>query len=172
MKTPDKEKICINCEGRIPQNIEQCTYCGVDQKSAQRAPIFQNQSLEDSLASLYTPPYQAKRPQFVQPQEPQEQPAQQQHAAPFYQEPSETVQMDPLLGSAALEEEEVAPAKSALLPTILLFSGANVLFLGLMQLFFSKNGVLRLEWNAHYWFLYCIFAVPCLFLGYRKFKEL
>lgn len=161
MKTTDKEKMCMSCEGRIPLNADKCSYCGAEQKSSYRTPIFQNQSLEDSLASLYTPPYQGKRPQFTKPTE---EPMQ------IYKEVTEKPQMDPILGTPPQEEE--VPAKSSLWTTVLLFAGANFLFLGLMQLFFSKNGVLRLEWDAHYWFLYCLVAAPCLFFGYKKFKEL
>lgn len=167
MKTVDKEKMCLSCEGRIPQNAEKCSYCGAEQKNSYRAPIFQNQSLEDSLTSLYTPPYQGKRPQFTQAEEPQPL----QSLEPMYKDVTEEKpQMEPLFGSEAKEEEE--QKKSSLLPTALLFAGANFLFLGLLQLLFSKDGVLRLEWNAHYWFLYCILSAPCLFFGYKKFKDL
>ncbi|MBS0629590.1 MAG: hypothetical protein JSS30_05120 [Verrucomicrobia bacterium] len=167
MKTTDKEKMCLSCEGRIPLNADKCSYCGAEQKNAYRAPIFQNQSLEDSLASLYTPPYQGKRPQFTKPQESQQDLLH--NTQPLYKEIPENPTMDPLISADAQEE---APTKSSLWPTVLLFAGANFLFLGLMQLFFSKNGVLHLEWDAHYWFLYCIVAAPCLFFGYKKFKQL
>lgn len=170
MKPSDREKMCMSCEGRIPLNADKCAYCGADQKTTYKTPIFQNQSLEDSLASLYTPPYQGKRPQFTKPQDPAEETMQ--NTPPLYKEVTEKPQMmEPLYAATAPEEQE-APSKSALWPTLFLFAGANFLFLGLMQLFFSKNGVLRLEWDAHYWFLYCIFAAPCLFFGYKKFKDL
>jgi hypothetical protein len=166
MKTVDKEKMCLSCEGRIPLNAEKCSYCGAEQKNSYRAPIFQNQSLEDSLTSLYTPPYQGKRPQFTKTEEPQPL----QSLEPMYKDVTEQPQMESMIGSTVKEEEE--QKKSSLWPTALLFAGANFLFLGLLQLLFSKNGVLRLEWNAHYWFLYCILSAPCLFFGYKKFKEL
>jgi hypothetical protein len=167
MKTVDKEKMCGNCDGRIPLHAERCSYCGMEQtKNASRTPIFQNQSLEDSLASLYTPPYQGKRPQFTQ--VPQEEPLQQ--LEPMYKEVTEIPKADPLIG--ATQNEEEVETKSSLWPTVFLLAGANFIFVGLMQLFFSKNGVLRLEWNAHYWFLYCILGVPCLYFGYKKFKDL
>nr|NGX48283.1 hypothetical protein [Chlamydiota bacterium] len=133
-----------------------------------QAPIFQNQSLEDSLTSLYTPPYQGKRPQFTQnaPSEPDliyEEP-------PMYKEVTERPEMNPLLG-ATVDEEETA-SKSSLLPTVLLFAGANFSILGFMQLFFSKNGILRLEWDANYWFFYCLLGLPLLYFGYKKVKNL
>lgn len=160
MKTVDKEKMCGNCDGRIPLNADRCSYCGMEQtKISSRTPIFQNQSLEDSLASLYTPPYQGKRPQFteVPPAEPLHQ------LEPMYKEVTEKPQ---------IQNEEEVETKSSLWPTTFLLAGANFIFVGLMQLFFSKNGILRLEWNAHYWFLYCILGAPCLYFGYKKLKEL
>nr|NGX47902.1 hypothetical protein [Chlamydiota bacterium] len=71
MKSMDQEKMCISCDGRIPFDAEVCPYCaskqsGAGMQNSFQAPIFQNQSLEDSLTSLYTPPYQGKRPQFTQ----------------------------------------------------------------------------------------------------------
>lgn len=179
MTTVEKEKLCVSCEGRIPLDAEVCSYCAADQtkpkaQNPYRAPLFQNQSLEDSLASLYTPPYQGKRPQFTSPQTAEEEPLQNQEPMyndrPLYKDVTERAQMDPLLGSTADEEE--VPAKSSLWPTVFLVAGANFAFLGLMQLFFSKNGVLRLEWDANYWFFYCILSAPFLFFGYKKLKEL
>lgn len=176
MKTVDKEKICGNCDGRIPLSAERCSYCGAEQViNSSRIPIFQNQSLEDSLASLYTPPYQGKRPQFTQTEqttreEPLKQLESMYNERPLYKEVTEKPQMDPLLGATA--NEDAVETKSSLWPTVFLLAGANFIFVGLMQLFFSKNGVLRLEWNAHYWFLYCILGAPCLYFGYKKFKEL
>ena len=179
MKSLEKEKICISCEGRIPIHIQICPFCASDQSGPRiqnsfQTPIFQNQSLEDSLTSLYTPPYQGKRPQFGQIQDtpyemPYETPHMDDEERPHYKEVTKTEQVDPLFG-ATVDEEPTE--KSSLLPTLLLIGGVNIFILGLMQLFFSKNGVLRLEWNATYWFFYCLLASPLLYFGYKKFKEL
>jgi hypothetical protein len=171
MTTTEKEKICVSCEGRIPFDAEVCPYCAVQQSAGGhhsfQSPIFENQSLEDSLTSLYTPPYQGKRPKFGQPREQQlpyaEEPS-------LYKEVTEKPEMNPFLG--AIIEDEEQPPKSSLIPTTLLFAGANITLIGLMQLFFSKNGVLRLEWNANFWFFYCLLGIPLLYFGYKKVKDL
>ena len=179
MKAIEKEKMCLSCEGRISLDAEVCPYCAAEQEKVKienpyRAPIFQNQSLEDSLASLYTPPYQGKRPQFAEPQNIQKQlnpkPEPMYNERPLYKDVTERPQMDPLLGAMVKEEDD--QTKSSLWPTVFLFAGANCLFLGLMQLFFSKNGILRLEWDSNYWFVYCLLGAPFLYLGYKKIKEL
>ncbi len=174
MKSTDREKMCISCEGRIPFDAEICSYCASKQsgggiQNSFQTPIFQNQSLEDSLTSLYTPPYQGKRPQFAQSTTSQPDPTEEDEH-PMYKEVTERPEMNPLLGATVDEEE--APPRSSLIPTTLLFAGANFSLLGLMQLFFSKNGILRLEWDANYWFFYCLFGIPLLYFGLKKIKHL
>ncbi len=179
MKSVEKEKICISCEGRISFDAQVCPFCASDQSGSKiqnsfQAPIFQNQSLEDSLSSLFTPPYQGKRPQFGIPQNlsepaPQE-PKQMYEEPPLYKDVTEHPHVDPLL-SATIEEEEETE-ESSLWPTLLLIAGANICILGLMQLFFSRGGVLRLEWNANYWFFHCLVGAPLLYFGYKKVKAL
>lgn len=169
MKSIEKEKMCVSCEGRIPLDTEVCPFCATHQRATSvqnsfQAPIFQNQSLEDSLTSLYTPPYQGKRPQFDTQslKEPE---------MPLYKEVTERPEMDrPLIDSSG-EDEEV-PRKGSFLPTILLTAGAQFAVIGLMQLFFSKNGVLRLEWDANYWFFYFLASAPLFYFGFQKMKGL
>ena len=180
MKSAEREKICLNCEGRIPLDADVCPYCASHQTqavgdSAFQAPLFDNQSLEDSLTSLYTPPYQGKRPQFdapfgeqplpsspILPEEPPSSP---------YREVTGRDSVDPLEGATAPLEDE-APKQSSLIPMTLLLAGAQFVVIGLMQLFFSKNGVLRLEWNANYWFFYFLMSAPLFYFGHKKLKLL
>lgn len=172
MKSSEKEKICISCEGRISFSTEVCPFCAHHQTQAKaqpsfQTPIFQHQSLEESLTSLYTPPYQGKRPHFVTGEEStHELPMVNEHL--HYKEVNGKTRSDPLLTTV---DEEPA-SKSSFWPTLFLIAGANVFILGLMQLFFSKNGILRLEWDANYWFFYCLLGAPLLYFGYRKINEL
>lgn len=174
MKSVEREKMCISCEGRIPIDAEVCHYCASKQSGAGlqnsfQAPIFQHQSLEDSLTSLYTPPYQGKRPQFsINPNT---------ESAPSYsydeEEASPYKSVKPereTIFKASVDEEEKAASKNSLWPTAFLLGGAHFSILGLMQLFFSKNGILRLEWDANYWFFYCLIGIPLLYFGYKKLK--
>ncbi|NGX39979.1 MAG: hypothetical protein KR126chlam1_01319 [Chlamydiae bacterium] len=177
MKSAEREKICINCEGRIPFDTTICPYCASEQAASQnnsfQTPLFQNQSLEDSLTSLYTPPYQGKRPQFsptAEEESPEEQGYFDESDEPLYKDVTEKPAMDPLIG-ATVEEQEEPVSRSPLVPTLFLTAGLNLAILGLMQLCFSKNGILRLEWNASHWFFPVILAAPLLYFGYKKLQN-
>jgi hypothetical protein len=52
MKTKDRQKMCLNCDARIPLEADQCPFCAYSS----------TQALHQSLTSLYTPPY-AKAPE-------------------------------------------------------------------------------------------------------------
>ncbi len=70
------------------------------------------------------------------------------------------------------EEQQFADDKTSFWPILFLSIGANLLMLGLLQLFFSDQGFLRLEWDSSYWFVYCLAALPLVFLGYKKATQL
>ncbi|HSW86927.1 MAG TPA: hypothetical protein VLG49_05450, partial [Rhabdochlamydiaceae bacterium] len=65
MNPADRKKMCTSCDGMIPIDAETCPYCTADQaqtieSTPHQAPLFKHQSLQDSLTSLYTPPYSSK----------------------------------------------------------------------------------------------------------------
>jgi hypothetical protein len=140
-----------------------------------QTPLFDNQSLEDSLTSLYTPPYHGKRPQFDAPFVDHPLPstpvlAEAPPSSP-YREVRGQDSIDPLKEATTPLEEE-ASKQSGLIPMTLLFAGSQLVVVGLMQLFFSKDGVLDLEWNASYWVFYFLMSAPLLYFGYKKLKLL
>lgn len=178
MLPKDRQKMCANCDGRIPLDSEVCPYCTADVKSS-LAPAFSgkelhHQSLQDSLTSLYTPPYAKNSSLISQGGEKKEvfhfskaEPLKDSmiekrfnHASPSLGAPTIPVE------SAADSNEE--QAKNGFWPLLLLSIGTNLLTLGLLQLFFSDNGFLRLEWDSRYWFVYCLAALPLFFLGFKK----
>lgn len=61
MLPKDRQKMCTNCDGRIPWDAEMCPYCSANTKptigGAGGAKDPYHQSLQDSLTSLYTPLY-------------------------------------------------------------------------------------------------------------------
>ena len=65
-------------------------------------------------------------------------------------------------------DPNVDQGKNSFWPILLLSIGTNLLTLGLLQLFFSDNGFLRLEWDSSYWFVYCLAALPLFFFGFKK----
>ena len=65
-------------------------------------------------------------------------------------------------------EKEYQEDKNSFWPILLLSIAANLFIVGILQLLFSDEGYLRLEWNSHYWFFYCLASLPLFFLGYKK----
>ena len=162
MKTSEKQKICPHCEGRVPLEAELCPYCAHELTNLAKPPqgLFQSQSLEESLSSLYKPPYQGKRASqdFT-------------HAKnvenALYKEPSRELSREPSGETPAEAEKE---RKSSLWPTFMLLLAMNLFVLGLLQLFFATDGVVRLEWDASNWAFYCLAALPLCFFGWKKLR--
>lgn len=166
MHPKERHKICGSCDGRIPIDAQLCPYCTADQSfsSGSNSSLSNHhRSLQQSLSAPYTPPYQAKQPGSVPPKE-------------SFQD-KKFVQPPSLLNPTSIpvppnEEVENQVAKNVFWPVLLLSIGANLLILGLLQLFFSDQGILRLEWESRYWFIYCLIALPFVFLGLKKTKLL
>ncbi len=187
MKTADKQKMCSNCHGRIPVEAEACPYCGQEQmeqllpESSSQATLFEQQSLQDSLTSLYSPPYPSKRAPIYGP-------AQTPKTAPLKAQVPVRKPLEPKSPFAPVKEERAAPqeeegvesasktptpsSKESLWALILMILGGNIFTLGLVQLFFGENSRLCLEWKTAHWYLYCLAALPLLFVGYRFSSKL
>lgn len=166
MHPKDRQKMCLNCDGRIPFEAVECPYCAAKQGSeASSAKQSHHDSIQESLTALYAHQYMGKSDEKKQSHEPVKDPMVEKRFNPTA----------PHLGipSIALETQEEQPvdeAKSSFWPLLLLSLGGNLLTVGLLQLFFSDNGFLRLEWDSSYWFLYCLAALPLFFLGFKKAK--
>jgi len=183
MQTKDRQKMCGNCDGRIPFDADTCPYCASEQsaapQSAGSAKELHHQSLQDSLTSLYTPPYAGKSPGFMSPTgEKKEvpnfsnpQPLKEPMAEKRFSSAGVSLGV-PTIPVDAAEEHQVDEGRSSFWPILLLSFGANLLMVGLLQLFFSDNGFLRLEWDSSYWFVYCLAALPLFFLGFKKVNAL
>lgn len=155
MKPVDRQKICSNCDGRIPMNAKECIYCGAELPEEVQTPLFKQQTLQESLTSLYSPPYSSRNQTLFQSEE---EPASRSPSTP----PSQSAT------AAASQEESEADIKSSFLPILLLVVGSNLFTVGLLQFFFSSNGLLALEWDSSFWFLYCLTALPLCYFGYKK----
>ncbi len=186
MKTVDRQKMCAHCDGRLPLDADRCIHCGAEVKtepaSAKSSVLFANQSLQDSLASLYTPPYSVKSPHFSPATEKKKvsieqmtapvSPSKTSSEAPFESVPrfSSAPTAEPT--RAAPSPDGVPEVQGSLVPLVSLLVAAQIFTLGILQLLFSDDGVLRLEWNSSYWFLYCLSAVPLFFFGLKKAGKL
>ena len=147
MRVKDRQKICSHCEGRISVEADTCLYCGMPlvEEKPEEKPVDVMSTLQGGIPSLYPPLYANK----------QEQQTKSTNKAVY---PQEAV--------LPLEEKEEEKAKFASIVLALL--GSTLFILGLMQGFFSEGGVLRLEWNCQYWFLYLFLAIPLLYMGVKN----
>jgi hypothetical protein len=133
---------------------------------------FNNQSLQDSLTSLYTPPY-SQRASNVEAEENEIAKKKSDSFREVKIEKSNfsSVKAAAMQHNAAQAEDEEAQNKSPLVPILLLSLGSNLFLLGIFQFFFSQGGFLRLEWDASYWFIYSLLSLPFLYLGIKKVSK-
>ncbi|NGX50302.1 MAG: hypothetical protein K1060chlam2_00143 [Chlamydiae bacterium] len=181
MKQIDRTKACWNCEADVNYEATYCPFCGTDlltssAEAANQAPKhdakFSDQTLQESLASLYKPPYSVRNRQglgvpdervdtpFKQADPIKDDPLFQSYDEVEHQESEETV----------IEEEEVT-RRGDILPLLFLMIGAHFFVLGTLLLFCSKDGFVTLQWNSSYWFIYCLISFPILYLGARLLKR-
>lgn len=186
MKQVDRTKVCWSCEADVSYEATYCPFCGTDlltstiepkEEQPRQDERFSTQSLEESLASLYKPPYSVRNkqglgvpdereePAFKQVTPPKEDPLFQTYDPPEAEEPPPPPQQE-----EAIEEKETQ--RGGVLPLLLLSVGINLCLLGLLILFFSKDGVVNLQWSAHYWFVYLLIGLPTAYFGVRFLRQL
>ncbi len=162
MGSVKNRKLCWNCDGSVHIHSTKCPYCGTDL-------VAEPQENEPYQQSAYAPP-----PPPVQSPEPAAPPpppyVQQVQPGPDYLMQNQPPP-PPLPNPETVAHEEQAPARSDIMPLILMLPGAFFLLFSLMLLLFSENGKLTLQWNASYWLTYLLIGLPLLFLGYRSLKR-
>jgi hypothetical protein len=177
MLAKDRHKMCTSCDGRIPLDADTCPYCATNTKTTiggihgNKDPY--HQSLQDSLTSLYTPPYGKNSSLLNQAGEKKD--ASLFNKAESFKESMMEKKFNhasslgaPMIPAESAMDPNADQGKNGFWPILLLSIGTNLLTLGLLQLFFSDNGFLRLEWDSRYWFIYCLTALPLFFLGFKK----
>lgn len=187
MKQVDRTKICWSCEADVSYEATYCPFCGTDLLTAtveskenppKQDERFAKQSLEESLASLYKPPYSVRNRQGLGVPDEREElsfreatPPKKDELLQSYDlsEKEEPLQMPP---SSEITLEEKVEGKGGVLPLLLLSIGLNLTVLGILVLFFSKDGVVRLEWNSYYWFIYLLIGLPTAYVGGRLLNQL
>lgn len=187
MKQADHTKICSGCDADVSYEATYCPFCGTDlltslveSKTEKDAPDnrFSAQSLEESLASLYKPPYSVRNRQGLGVPDEREESTFKQVSAPkedplfqTYEAPPKRV--EPVRPPAAeVKVKTQAEERGSVWPLLLLSIGLNLAVLGILILFFSKGGVVRLEWSARYWFFYLLIGLPTAYLGVRSLKQI
>jgi ribosomal protein L40E len=159
MQTKEKVKMCPFCEGSMPMDATECTYCGSSLLKVRKAKLTYP-AAEESLASLYEPPYSPNR-RLVTPAVEQEE-----ILPPPRKEEREE----------AVREETNEAAKESLkeegLGALLLLSlGGQLFTLSWLLFFFSHHGRLILEWKSRYWMIYLGIGMLFLYQGYKKLKK-
>ena len=183
MSQVEHTKVCWSCEANVSHNATYCPFCGSDLLTSENDSKdmslkgdgrFQSQPLEESLASLYKPPYSVRNKQglgvpdhrektsFTQVTPPKED--------PLFQGYDQTEKKENKTVQEAAKAEE--PMQGVMWPLLLLSIGINLSLLGLLVLIFSKEGVVHLQWNMRYWFYYILFGISMSYLGIRCLKKL
>ena len=188
MKQVDRTKVCWSCEADVSYEATYCPFCGTDlltsaveskEEPTKQDERFATQSLEESLASLYKPPYSVRNrqglgvpdereePSFKQVTPPKEDPLFQSYDS---QELRETP--PPSASTPAIKPQEQTEERGGVLPLLLLSVGVNLIVLGILIVFFSKEGMVCLEWSARYWFFYLLTGLAIAYMGVRSLKQL
>lgn len=144
-------KLCNHCDGQIELDSVFCPYCGTEVRAEkegqtnERGRTSKSLSAEETLSSLYPPPYQPKGLE-----------------APFEKEAV----------MATEESKKEVNESSALWPILCLSVGFNFLLLSLFLLLFSGRDELIFKWNTHLWFVYLIISAPLIYFGYRRSSQI
>ncbi len=173
MKKGEKQKMCTQCDARLPLDSDICIYCGskVDGGSSNWDRTAGSAVRMGSLESPYKPPYPSRLPELSRDQEESASHSETEELAhPCHHEQEPLEREDPLAQAvrAVAMPEETHDRKKSLLASGSLLLASYLLLLGLLQLLFSEGGKLRLEWSTDYWYIYCLAALPLVYLGYKK----
>lgn len=152
MSVKQKKKLCWNCEGRVPLTEENCPFCGV-----------YITPLDLSENPLLKPPYRIVDEEEEEEQEIPSSPFADKEGNPHSEEEAKAVAMEAPLSS---DMNRVA------ITALLLLAGTVFLMFGTTLWFYSDIGVLVLQWDAQYWFVYLLVALPLLFFGWRSLMKI
>ncbi|NRA89863.1 MAG: zinc-ribbon domain-containing protein [Simkaniaceae bacterium] len=198
MKQIDRTKVCWNCEADVSNQATYCPFCGTDLLTSSSSTAnkqtpppqdtkFAQQSLQESLASLYKPPYSVRNRQGLGVPDEREESAlsevEKQDENPLFQSyeqmeleeqefapPPAAPTASPMVDEA-VQEDEIFTRRGSILPLLFMMIGAHLFMLGALLLFCSKDGVVTLQWSSKFWFIYCLIGFPILFFGAKMLKS-
>lgn len=169
MKTTEQNKNCTKCMATVPVEALQCLYCGNDlskQHSGYSAPdpgYSQQQTLEQSLYTLYKPSYTPREASIIEEEKPLEEKPYTFQKAPL-QTPSYPFAEQDIAAQTESNEKGFLPV----LPFVLLTAGLNLLLFSLILAIFGKNGKLTLSWDTSYWAFLLLTSLPIIYMGWSK----
>lgn len=149
MSKPIKTKLCWNCEGNVSRSAENCPYCAVylspegDDLIEEPAPRAPYKVEKGNSGDIPKAPYNPT---------------------------SDTENSEDETQEASLTQP-LSSFQATFLPLIFLTTGLISLFFSLMLFLFSENGKLTLQWDGDMWYVYALFALPLLFMGWRYLEQ-
>lgn len=149
MSKPIKTKLCWNCEGSVSRAAENCPYCAVYLSP-------EGEDLNEDPAPIKAP-YKVEKSSGDIPKAP-------------YNPASDAEQAEEEVDEAAISRP-LTGFQATFLPLIFLTTGLISLFFSLMLFLFSENGKLTLQWDGDLWYIYALFALPLLFIGWRYLEQ-
>ncbi|MCY3974767.1 MAG: hypothetical protein OXF02_04390 [Simkaniaceae bacterium] len=183
-KVEDRLRICFACQANVKGEAIYCPFCGENLPAPCDIPLEGSGSFsgdeEESLASLYSPPYSIRgRSDFGIPDKepptmkcPGKDVREEEEVLSGRVVPEREDHPFRVRGEVQEEEEDTEKGCGGLFPLVSLFLGTHLVLFGLLTLLFAKGGILSLQWDAHYWFLYCIIGVPAVYFGVRSLRAL
>lgn len=155
MNHHEKKKLCWNCEGSVSFAEETCPYCGVSV-----VPAF----LEGAEVE-FAPPYKMVEEKYSEIPK-----------SPFaLHDEKDDVDVDESyepLKEVISSEQDVDEFKRVAIAVTLLLSGSVFFLFSVALGLFSHHGIFTLHWDASYWFVYTILAVPLLLFGWRSLMKI
>ena len=197
MSVKKRMKLCSNCDGFVDLDVIICPYCGSDVLLSEETipdldetpPIAhyrKKMSVEETLSSLYPPPYKPKNIHVPNPMNPDplnpdplnpNTVSSRQNDVDYNNlnhqqltqkdEETDTCMQD----ITKLDETKKMFSFSRALPILLFSLGVNILLLGLYLLIFSTNGEIFIRWNAAIWYVYLLVGVPFIIVGYKMLSK-
>ncbi len=148
MKPKKRQKLCHHCEADVDLDVIVCPFCAADlreekpeQQAKPAAPAVSRMAAEGQAGGGL-----------------------------YSSAPSYTVRGLPE-ETAVAQEEPADTEKNSISAIVLCTLGAQLFVLGLMMLFLGKGGMLILKWNAKWWPVYLVGALPLLFFGMKSIKK-
>ncbi|MCE2983582.1 MAG: hypothetical protein LW832_08460 [Parachlamydia sp.] len=143
MSALPKKKLCWNCEGNVPKDLDNCPYCAVylqgigDDANAGWIP-------DEISNEIPPPPYQIQEEIKKEEQEANNYPLQ--------------INFNQL--------------KQDVLPALFLMGGSVFFLFGIILTLFSENGVFTLQWQSHYAPYFLFISLPLIFFGWKFVQQL
>ncbi|MBA2368587.1 MAG: hypothetical protein H0V82_06145 [Candidatus Protochlamydia sp.] len=146
MSAVPKKKLCWNCEGNVPKDLDNCPYCAVylhgldeDNNSSWTSSRYSEEEIPEPL-------YQRQEDAHAE---------------------NEESEASPLTLSISFQQ-----LKKDVFPALFLMAGSVFFLFGIILFLFAYDGVLTLQWQGHYAPYFLLASAPLIFLGWKYLQRL